>query len=469
MIAIKEVLIYCTELISRMLPFALLILCGIYLSVKGKFFQLRLLRDSAKLMKKAFIESKKSNGITSFQAACTSLSAAVGTGNIAGVAGAISIGGAGAVFWMWISALFGMAIKACEIVIGVNYRINKENSFIGGPMYYIKKGLPTVFSPLAIFFAIFGLPAVFCTGNITQTNAAVVSVTEDKALRLILGVFFTALTYAAISGGLKRIGLIAERIVPVMSVLYILICSVLIILNIDFLPQAFKMIIVGAFNPKAITGGAVGSFITVAVIGAERGIFSNEAGLGTASIAHSAAKDANPDYQGLFGIFEVFVDTILICTLTALTILCSRIDISYGKAASSELVVKALDGIFGKTSSILISVMLCLFAFSSIIGWAAYGGIFAEFLLGERFKKAFMLIYPLGCITGAISDVETAWKLSAFFSGIMLCLNLPSLILLSDTALKYFKKEEKKNVSKKNPRAYENFKGKPSRNYNQRC
>lgn len=433
-----------------MLPFALLILCGIYLSVRGNFFQLRLLPQSAKLMKKAFKESKKCTGITSFQSACTSLSAAVGTGNIAGVAGAISIGGAGAVFWMWVSAVFGMAIKACEITVGIKHRVKTENGYCGGPMYYIKNGFSKSFKPLAFLFSLAGIPTVFCTGNITQTNAAVASLTENNQFRLIIGIIFAVLTYATVLGGLRRIGAITEKIVPLMSILYILICSVLIILNIDFLPKAFKMIIVGAFSPKAVTGGVVGSFLTTALIGAERGIFSNEAGLGTAAIAHSVAEDARTKTQGLFGIFEVFVDTILICTLTALTILCSEIPIGYGKTASSELAVNALGSIFGSAAGAIISLMLSLFAFSSIIGWAAYGGMFAEFLWGEGLKKTFMLIYPLGCVFGAIANTEIAWKLSALFSGIMLCINLPCLIILSDTALIHFKKKEKEYVSEKN-------------------
>lgn len=431
-----------------MLPFCALILCGFYLTFMGDFFQFRLLPRSVKLIKKAFRESKKSNEYTSFKAACTSLSAAVGTGNIAGVSGAIAIGGAGAVFWMWVSALLGMSIKAVETVIGVEYRKSSENNIFGGPMYYIKDGIPKI-KVLSYIFAIVGIPAVFCTGNITQTNAAVISITDNSVLKIIIGLILAVLTLAATSGGIKRIGNITEKIVPVMSVLYIAICFIIIALNIDFLPKAFKMIIVGAFNPKAVTGGAVGSFITTALIGGERGIFSNEAGLGTAPIAHSSAKDANPQFQGLFGIFEVFADTILICTLTALTILCSKTDISYGKTASSELVVASLSNVFGGLAKWIISVMLFLFAFSSIIGWAAYGEAFVKFLFGKRFKKVFTLIYPLGCIVGAVTNVDLAWRLSAFFSGIMLCINLPSLIMLSDQALKYFKKRGKTKCIKK--------------------
>ena len=438
-------------------PFVLLIFCGVFLSVRGRFFQLRLLPRSACLMKKAFRESKKRDGVTSFKAACTSLSAAVGTGNIAGVAAAISIGGAGAVFWMWVSAILGMAIKAAEITLGIYYRKKETGDFFGGPMYYIKYGLSENLKPLAFLFAIVGIPAVFCTGNITQTNAAVISITDNRTIRLILGLVFAFLTYISVSGGINRIAEVTEKIVPSMSVIYIIICLIVIILNIDFLPQAFKMIIVGAFKPRAVTSGAVGSFLTTALIGSSRGIFSNEAGIGTGAIAHSAAVDANPQNQGLFGIFEVFVDTLLICTLTAVTILCSKVPIEYGTVASSKLASAAISAVFGDSSDIIISIMLCLFAFSSIIGWAAYGSIFSHFLKGDKFRKIFEMVYPFFCIIGAVADVGFVWKLSDFFSGIMLCINLPSIIMLSDKALKYFKKEEIGNVQKTNRKNSGNF------------
>ncbi len=459
------ILSYLAELISGMLPLSLLIICGIYLSLRGRFFQIRLFPKSVKLMKRAVTSKDRGEGLSSFQAACTSLSAAVGTGNIAGVSAALSVGGAGAVFWMWVSAVFGMAIKATEITIGIKYRKKSGNTFMGGPMVYIREGMPKALKPLGYIFAIAGLPTVFCTGNITQTNAAVFSISENGRIRFICGLVLALLTYSAISGGVKRIGVIAEKTVPLMSVIYLILCGIIIILNIDFLPEAFKMIIVGAFKPSAVTGGAVGSFITSAVIGAQRGVFSNESGLGTAPMAHSLAYDANTEFQGLFGIFEVFVDTLLICTLTALTVLCSRVNIGYGAVASSELVVKALATVFGSASSVIISVMLCVFAFSSIIGWAAYGGIFAEFILGKGFKRLFMVIYPLGCIIGSVTGVEAAWKMSDFLSGIMLCINLPSIIMLWDKDF-FIKKEEKTYVSKKNRKIKRDFRGKSGGGYN---
>ena len=430
------------DLISGLFPLILLVLCGIYLTFKGKFFQITRFFESVGLFIKAF-KSKKSDEFSSFKAACTSLSAAVGTGNIAGVAGALTIGGAGAVFWMWISALFGMAIKAAEITLAVKYREKLGSEYKGGPMFYIKSGLSNGGKALAYFFCFAGISSVFCTGNITQTNAAVSAISTSFAPRLILGIVFALLTLLVTMGGFKRIGSFTEKIAPLMSVLYIIICTTVIIFNIDFLPSAFKMIIKGAFNPRAVTGGAVGSVVVCALIGTERGIFSNEAGLGTAGIAHSAAIDAKAEIQGLFGIFEVFVDTILLCTLTAITLLCSGINLNYGEPSSSPVVIEAISTVYSSAAAPIISIMLCLFAFSSIIGWAAYGQIFTEFSLNKKWHKYFLYLYPSGCIIGAVANTEFAWNIAAFFNGVMLLINLPMLILLNDKSLKFLKKRKK--------------------------
>ena len=452
-----------------MLPFTLLLLCGIYLSVKSRFSQITRFPDSIRFMAKALHSKKQGEGINSYQAACTALSATVGTGNIAGIAGALSIGGAGAIFWMWVSGVAGMCVKAAEIILAVSYREKRDGAVMGGPMYYIKKGLPKALKPVAAAFCIASVPAVFCSGNITQANAAVLSLGGGRTVKIVAGIIFTLLTYAAITGGIKRIGVITEKIVPVMSVLYVILSLSTVILNIDFLPQAFKMIIEGAFSPKAVTGGAVGSVMTAALIGAQRGVFSNEAGLGTSAMAHAAAYDADPKTQGLFGIFEVFVDTILLCTLTALAVLCSGVTITYGTASSSELVVSALSQVFGNLAAPIISVMLCLFAFSSIIGWAVYGSICVGFLFGKKGEKIFLKLYPLGCLAGALANVKLAWDLSAFFNGIMMCINLPSIIFLSSNAIKYLKKEENHNVSGKNNGFKQYFRGRSGGADNKRC
>ncbi len=420
------------KLISGTLPFAFLSICGIYLSFKTGFCQLNRFGESIKLTVKAFKNRTKTREITSYKAACTALSATVGTGNIAGVAGAISIGGAGAVFWMWVSAILGMCIKFAEVSLAVIYREKKNGGFVGGPAYYIKNGLGKAFSPLGFLFCLVTVPAVFCSGNITQTNAAVISVSNTFSTRLFLGVLFASACFLSIGGGIDKIASITEKIVPLMSLLYIIISLWVMGMNIEKLPQSFKMIFEGAFNPKAVTGGAVGSIFTCAFIGASRGIFSNEAGLGTSAMAHSTAVDADPDTQGLFGIFEVFADTILLCTLTALTILSSGVKINYGSIASTELVSKVLSNNLGSFGNLALGVMMCLFAFSSIIGWAVYGRLCVGFVFGEKANRIFNILYPICCVLGAVVKSDFAWRLAGVCNGIMLCINLTAILLLSD-------------------------------------
>lgn len=438
------------NLISGTLPFVFLLICGIYLSFKTNFCQITGFNRSIKLTAKAFLKRKKTKEITSYKSACTAISATVGTGNIAGVASAVSIGGAGAVFWMWVSAMLGMCIKSAEITLAIIYREKGKNRYVGGPQYYIKNGLGKAFKPLGFVFCLASIPAVIVGGNMTQTNSAVISVATNPTERLILGVIFAFLCFLA-SGSINKIASITEKIVPFMSVLYIMICVVILWRNMEVLPQCFKMIIIGAFSPKAVTGGAVGSIFSCMFIGASRGIFSNEAGLGTSAMAHSVAIDADPKVQGLYGIFEVFVDTILLCTLTALTILTHSVKINFGKPASSELVLDVLKTEFGDFGGICFSIMMCLFAFSSIIGWAVYGNLSVGFLLGEKGVKAFGIIYPVCSVLGAVFTAESVWRLASFFNGIMLCTNLIAVLLLSgktEIYLKRGKQIESKRTSK---------------------
>lgn len=436
------------NLISDFFPFSILIITGLYLTFKSGFSQIFSFKNSMKLTAQAFKENRNTKEITSYKAACTALSATVGTGNIAGVAGAISIGGAGAVFWMWISAVLGMIIKATEISLAIIYREKSKDGFVGGPMYYIKNGLTSKFSVLGIIFCAAAIPSVFCSGNITQVNSAIISFCDDNILKALWGIIFAFACALAISGNFQRIAKITEKLVPAMSLLYIIICFVVIIKNFDLVPRAFKMIFEGAFNPRAVTGGAVGSVLTCMFIGSSRGIFSNEAGLGTSAMAHSAAIDAKAEIQGLYGIFEVFVDTLLLCTLTALTILCSSVKINYGTVASTELVSQVMKSVFGNFGSILLSVMMCLFGFSSIIGWAVYGKICCNYILGEKADRFFTAIYPLFCILGAVAKSGFVWRLAAFCNGIMLCTNLAAILLLSDKTIKYLKGMKKSDKEK---------------------
>ena len=427
----RDFFCFAETLISGMLPFVFLVFSGIYFTVKSNFFQFKYLPSSVAYALGSIFKKRKKGEVTPFQAACTALSATVGTGNIAGVAGALSLGGAGAVFWMWVSAFAGMIIKVAEIVLSLNYREKKDGVFVGGPMYYIKNGLPIAFKPLAAIFAVCGIFAVFTSGNLTQTNAAIASVGGGTAVKVTGGIVFAAVTAAVLAGGNTRIGAFTEKIVPLMAALYIAMTFGVIGKNLSELPHAFGMIIKGAFCPKAVTGGVIGSFTAALVNGASRGVFSNEAGLGTSAMAHSASDNTDGVNQSLYGIFEVFTDTVVICTLTALTVLCSGIYINYGATASTELVNEAFSVIYGDLSGALLALMMCLFGLSSVIGWGYYGTVCCSYVFGNKGKRLFVFIYPAACIIGAVCSADTAWRLSAFFNGIMLCVNTFAVMLLS--------------------------------------
>ena len=390
--------------------------------------------------------------VTPFQAVCTALAATVGTGNIAGVAGAIAIGGPGAVFWMWISALLGMVTKYSEVTLAVHYRQkNKHGDWVGGPMYYIENGLGKKWKFLGILFAIFGVFAVFGTGHATQVNTIVASIDtalisfgvmeagSTATLNLILGIVITVLVGMILLGGIKRIGHVAERLVPIMALLYVVLGLGIIIVHIDNLPTAFSSIVKGAFNPSAVTGGVVGAAFVAVQKGVARGIFSNEAGLGTASIAHAGAEVNDPVQQGLFGVFEVFVDTIIICTFTALVILCSGVPITYGAAAGAELTISGFTSTYGNWITIFTAVAMCCFAFTTILGWGLYGARCSEYLFGEKVIKPFMVIYSLVAIIGATVKLDLLWSIAETFNGMMAIPNLIAVALLSPVVIRLTK------------------------------
>ncbi|MEG1316687.1 MAG: amino acid carrier protein, partial [Oscillospiraceae bacterium] len=357
------------------IPMMLLIVgTGLYFSIRLGFLQFRKFGYTMKnTIGKIFHKTESEKGaVTPFQAMTTALAATVGTGNIAGVAGAIALGGPGAVFWMWVSALFGMATKFSEVVLAVKFRErNEKGDWVGGPMYYIKNGLGKNWKWLAVLFSIFGAIAAFGIGNMTQVNTIAGSVVTlvdqftngtatapEMTIRIIVGVVIALFTALVIIGGVKRIGSVTEKLVPLMSLIYIVGALMVVITNIGSIGEVMKSIFVGAFNPSAVLGGAVGIGIMQAMKrGVGRGVFSNEAGLGSAPIAHAATSETDPVKQGLFGIFEVFADTIVICTLTALTVLMSGTAITYGEEAGAELTIAAFTGTFGgKAASVIITV-----------------------------------------------------------------------------------------------------------------
>ena len=425
---------------------------GLYLSIRTNFLQIRKFPYAIKTtLGRIFRKRDASDGaITPFQAVCTALAATVGTGNIAGVAGAIAIGGPGAIFWMWVSALFGMCTKYAEVTLAVHYReINANGELVGGPMYYIKNGLSKKW--LAYLFAAFGVLTVFGTGNATQVNTIttainsallnynVISESAVSTSNLIIGIIIAILIAMILLGGIKRIGHVTEKLVPFMALLYILLGLGVILLNIQNVPAVFASIFRGAFQPRAVTGGIVLSMFTSLKKGVSRGIFSNEAGLGTGSIAHACADTKKPVKQGMFGIFEVFTDTIVICTLTALVILCSGVAVDYGKAAGAELTILGFTSTYGSWVSIFTAVAMCCFAFSTAVGWGLYGARCIEFLFSEKVIKPFMVIYSLVAILGATANLGLMWSIAETFNGLMAIPNLIALFLLSGTVVKLTK------------------------------
>lgn len=433
---------------------------GLLLSIRTGFLQFRKFPDAmrntiGKMFKKT--EAKK-GAMTPFQAVCTALSATIGTGNIAGVAGAIAIGGPGAVFWMWVSALLGMCTKFAEVTLAVHYReTNAHGDLVGGPMYYIKNGLKKHWHWLAYAFAIFGVLTVFGTGNATQVNTITASIdtallnynviSQDNVgtVNLVIGIIIAIIVALVLLGGVKRIGRVSEKLVPFMAVLYIVLSLGVIIINIQDVPGVFYSIVYGAFNPQAVTGGVVGSFFLSMQKGVARGIFSNEAGLGTGSIAHATADTKKPVEQGLFGIFEVFMDTIIVCTMTALVVLCSGTDIVYGKNAGAELTISGFTTVYGDWVSIFTAVAMCCFAFSTILGWGLYGARCMEFLSSHKWVKPFMVVYSLVAIIGATMDLDLLWSIAETFNGLMAIPNLIALFLLSGTVVKLVKEHYRKD------------------------
>ena len=419
---------------------------GLYLSIRTHFLQIRKFPYAIRTtIGRMFHKRNASEGaITPFQAVCTALAATVGTGNIAGVAGAIAIGGPGSVFWMWVSAILGMCTKFSEVTLAVYYREkNADGDLVGGPMYYIKNGLGRRFLWLAYLFAGFGVLTVFGTGNATQVNTITTAVNsalinfhvitqeQTSITNLAIGIIITVLIALILLGGIKRIGQVTEKLVPFMALLYIVLALGIVVLNWRVVPGVFVSIFEGAFSPSAVTGGVIGSMFLSMKKGVSRGIFSNEAGLGTGSIAHACADTGKPVKQGMFGIFEVFTDTILICTLTALVILCSPITIPYGQAAGAELTIQGFTSVYGNWVSIFTALAMCCFAFSTILGWGLYGARCIEFLFSSKVTKPFMVVYSFVAILGATADLGLMWSIADTFNGLMAIPNLIALFLLS--------------------------------------
>ncbi len=419
-------------------PALILILSvGIYLSIKTNFVQIRWLPKAIADFCSGFRKRKNSDGTSSYQALCTALGATVGTGNIAGVAGAIAIGGPGAIFWMWACAFLGMVTKFAEATLAVRYRqINAKGEYVGGPMYMIRQTMPKC-AWLGGIYCFFGVIAAFGVGNATQINAVIGGVnsviaffggSRDIRTDLLIGALLSGLVLVMLIGGAGRIGAIAERLVPYAAAGYLLLCCAVLLVRFPVIPNAFCAIIKGAFCPGAVTGGIIGSAFTALRIGTSRGVFTNEAGMGTASIAHAASEVSHPVAQGLMGIVEVFLDTIVICTMTALVILCSGIPIDYGIDTGMVLTTQAFGAVLGSWVCIPITLALCCFALATVLGWGLYGIRCAQYLFGDHVWKPFVYLQTAIVIVSAALGTGTVWMLAETVNGLM---SIPNLITLA--------------------------------------
>lgn len=438
-------------------PMLILIVgCGLYLSIRMGFFQFahfgHAMRNTiGKCFGKNAVKEASSGSVTPAQAVTTALAATVGTGNIVGVTGAIALGGPGAVFWMEIAALLGMLTKFSEVTLAIKYREkNDKGDWVGGPMYYIKNGLGKKWTWLGTLFAALGMLAAFGIGNLTQVNSIATSSTaaiktlfpsigvSDFAICLTAGIIVAIVCAVTYLGGIKRIGEVTEKLVPVMAVIYIVSSLIVIFSHISAFPAVMRSIFIGAFSPSAIVGGGLGITMQTAMFrGVSRGVFSNEAGLGSAPMAHAAADTPGPVQQGLFGIFEVFMDTIIICSMTALVILMSGTDIEYGSNPGVLLTNAAFSQTFGPGASVVVAVGLILFAGSTILSWGLYGTRCAEYLFhSSKVIKPYQIIFCIVVVIGSVTELSLAWDIADTLNGLMAIPNLIAILALSPVIFK---------------------------------
>lgn len=442
-----EILKRLTEILWGVPTMVLLLCTGVLATVATRAVQVRKLRESFRQVAKPGSDAE---GISSFQAVCTALAATVGTGNVAGVAGAIALGGPGAVFWMWVSAFFGMATKYLEVFFALKYRERDETGqWLGGPMYYMEEGLG--WKRTGRLFAFFAVLGSLGMGNMAQIHTVSSAVTEALPqwdswhVALVTGGLAAALVAVVTLGGAKRIGSVMEKLVPIMAGLYLAASLAVVFAHADRLPGVFTSIFWEAFTPRAAIGGGMGAAIRW---GISRGIFSNEAGLGSAPIAHAAAS-ATPQEQGLMGIFEVFLDTVILCTLTAVTILASGVPVPYGRDAGAALAIDAMATVFGPWASGLVALCLTLLALATLISWNLYGVRCAGYLWGKTGVFCYQLVYILLILVGAAMELSVVWSFSDICNGLMALPNLAALtalVLTGKTEFSIIKKKRKRSV-----------------------
>jgi len=448
---------------------SLLILTGVLMTVLTKVFQISHIGHWIKttigsVFKREISGHTKEKGtISQFQALCTALAATVGVGNIAGVATAIASGGPGAIFWMWVAAFFGMMTNYSENVLGIYYRKkNSQGEWAGGAMYYLSRGLggykncKTIGKVLAIMFAVFAVLASFGIGNASQINTIATNMKSAFSIPTwISGIALMLLAGLVIVGGIKRIASVAEKLVPFMVLLYLLGAGIIVAINYQSIGAAFKAIFDFAFGIKAVGGAAAGLAIRAAITwGFKRGVFSNEAGLGSSVMVHSASNVKEPVRQGMWGIFEVFADTMIVCTLTALVVLTSGlVDLNTGamlsQAEDSVLVAEAFAGVFGKAGSAFVAIAILLFAFTTVLGWSYYGSKSWEYLFGTKSTVIYKVVFVLFVIVGATISLKLAWDISDTFNGLMALPNLIGVVALSPVVVKITKNYVDRILKKK--------------------
>ena len=435
-------------------PALLLILgVGIYISVCTGFAQLRLFPAACRFFLKSLRgETSENYCISPFRAMCTALAATVGTGNLVGVAGAICLGGPGAVFWMWLCGFLGMATKYAEVALAVRYRVTDCGEFLGGPMYTISHGMGERWTWLGKLYCVFAVIASFGIGNAAQINAVITGINdvlqqfgilETSHRNISLALILTVMIGTMLIGGAKRIADVSQYLVPFASVGYIVLCVGVIACRRDYILDAFRSIIIGAFSPGAVTGGIIGASFRALSVGCSRGVFTNEAGMGTASIAHAAAEVDHPVQQGLMGIMEVFLDTIVICTLTALVILVSGVPAPFGNDVGSTLTISAFTSIYGGWASIAVASIICSLAFATVLGWGLYGARCAQYLFGNRAWEIFALLQTIAVFFGAVLNTTSVWLFAETANGLMVIPNLITLTVLTPEVARLTKEYRK--------------------------
>ncbi|MDD7391456.1 MAG: sodium:alanine symporter family protein [Fusobacterium gastrosuis] len=419
----------------------LLVGTGIFFTIRLKFVQIRKFKRGLKQLTGDFNLNGKAadhNGMSSFQALATAIAAQVGTGNLAGAATAIVSGGPGAIFWMWVSAFFGMATIYAEAILSQIFKRKVEGAVTGGPAYYIEELFNKSFISkiLAVFFALSCVLALGFMGNAVQANS--IGVAFENSFNIptyITGIFVALLSGYVFFGGVQRVAAVTEKVVPLMAGLYIIICTIIIGLNYDLILKAFEAIFVNAFSSNAILGGLAGTGIKKAIrYGVARGLFSNEAGMGSTPHAHAVAKVKNPVEQGNVAIITVFIDTFIVLTLTALVILTSKID--FTGITGITLAQKAFENSLGAIGSIFIAVSLFFFAFSTIVGWYFFGEANIKYLFGNNALNIYRLLVMICITVGSLQKVELVWELADMFNGFMVIPNLIALIVLNKLVVK---------------------------------